>query len=83
MKPTEMLRSIESRLKSEQPLRKKIWLDSLPHDIQQAALDVRKRFQEGKYPNSRIHVARTIADAVGPFLPKPPSLDSVERWLKK
>lgn len=82
MKKIDLLNSMESRLKTEQPLRKKTWVDALPPDVRQAAIDVRQRFKDGKYPNSRMHVARTIMEAVGAFLPKPPSLDAVDRWLK-
>lgn len=78
-----MLASIEKRLAEESPYKKKIWLDALPASVQEDFEQVRQKFKDGKYPNSRAHIAKALTEAAAEHLPKAPSYCAVERWLVK
>ena len=78
-----MLTSIEKRLAEETPYKKKIWFDALPASMREDFEEVRKRFKDGKYPNTRAHIAKALMEAAAEHLPNAPSHCAVERWLVK
>jgi|LakMenEpi03Aug12_release.lakeMendotaPanAssembly.Ray.scaffolds.fasta_scaffold310855_3 hypothetical protein len=81
--PQKLLDAIEKRLAAESPYKKKIWLDALPLAVQSEFEEVRKRFKDGKYPNTRAHIAKALSEAAAEHLPNAPSQCAVERWLVK